>query len=41
MGRLTQVLDRVRDVHVEQPGRVVQALHVIGEANTAGPFGVS
>ena len=36
-----QLVDRVRELHVDQPRRVVQPLHVVGQAEHGGPFGVS
>ena len=34
--RLAQLLDGERDLHVEQPRRVVQALHVVGKTEDGG-----
>ena len=34
--RLAQLRDRVRDIHVEQPGRVVQPLQMVGEPEDGG-----
>ena len=36
--RRPQLVDRVRQLHVDQPGRVVQALHVVGQPEDRGPL---